>query len=449
MTTSSEGYAQRLAELLKQPTPLLDRQELEAFVQKFIKHREIFLRLVKNHGSPLYALDLETLTAKGRQFLSVFAGCHSAVRPYYAVKSNNHPEIARTLVGLGFGLDVSSGLELEMALECGAGAIIFSGPGKVDDELDLAVSHPDSVTLLLDSFAELDRVERMAAKRRATIRAGIRLTTQESGIWRKFGVPLDDLVRFFEAADRCEHVRLRGMQFHISWNLNPENQVRFLSRLGTTLRDLDQKHRLAIEFLDVGGGYWPPEGEWLQPAATSQGILSGAVGESPGRSTDHFIQAAVPLEEFSARIRQAIAEHLPADLNFTLCCEPGRWLCHEAMHILVTVVDRKAPDLVITDAGTNAVGWERFENDFFPVINLTRPSTAEQECLVAGSLCTPHDLWGYSYFGEDIQPGDLLLIPNQGAYTYSLKQHFIKPLPRVVVMNGTSSTSLVSRGQVD
>jgi diaminopimelate decarboxylase len=120
MTTSLEGYAQRLTELLRQPTPLLDRQELEAFVQKFIKDREIFLRLVKNHGSPLYALDRETLIAKGRQFLSVFAGCHSAVQPYYAVKSNNHPEIARTLVGLGFGLDVSSGLELEMALECGA-----------------------------------------------------------------------------------------------------------------------------------------------------------------------------------------------------------------------------------------------------------------------------------------------------------------------------------------
>ena len=404
---------------------------------------------MKDHGSPLYALDREALIAKGRQFLSVFAGCHSKVQPYYAVKSNNHPEIARTLVALGYGLDVSSGLELEMALECGAAEIIFSGPGKVESELDLAVRHSDRVTLLLDSFAELERVEGIAAKRRATIRAGIRLTTLESGIWRKFGIPLDDLARFFEAAGRCEHVRLCGMQFHISWNLNPENQVRFISRLGAALRNFDQKHRATIEFFDIGGGYWPPQGEWLQPAATTEGILRGAIGESPGRSTDHFKQTAVPLEEFSARIRQAVSEHLPSDLSFTLCCEPGRWLCHEAMHILVTVVDRKASDLVITDAGTNAVGWERFENDFFPVINLTRPSTAERECLVAGSLCTPHDIWGYSYFGEDIQPGDLLLIPNQGAYTYSLRQHFIKPLPSVVVMDRTNPTPHPSGNQVN
>jgi diaminopimelate decarboxylase len=53
-----------------------------------------------------------------------------------------------------------------------------------------------------------------------------------------------------------------------------------------------------------------------------------------------------------------------------------------------------------------------------------------------GSLCTPHDLWGYGYWGEDIQPGDTLLIPNQGAYTYSLRQEFIKAVPQVVEVNG-------------
>jgi diaminopimelate decarboxylase len=230
--------------------------------------------------------------------------------------------------------------------------------------------------------------------------------------------------------------------------MNPDNQVRFISHLGDTLRNFDRKHRAAIEFLDIGGGYWPHEGEWLQPAAIPSGVLLGALGESPGEVTDHFIQRAVPLEEFARCIRRAITERLPSDLNFTLCCEPGRWLCHEAMHILVTVMDRKAPDLVITDAGTNAVGWERFESDFFPVINLTRPSTDEHPCLVAGSLCTPHDLWGYSYFGEDIQPGDLLLIPNQGAYTYSLRQNFIKPLPQVVIMNSTNPGSHQSGNQM-
>jgi len=104
------------------------------------------------------------------------------------------------------------------------------------------------------------------------------------------------------------------------------------------------------------------------------------------------------------------------------------------MHILLTVIDRKGDDIVITDGGTNAVGWERFENDYFPVINLTRPALTERPCYVLGSLCTPHDVWGYFYHGQDIRPGDVLLIPTQGAYTYSLRQEFIKPLPKTVAL---------------
>ena len=97
----------------------------------------------------------------------------------------------------------------------------------------------------------------------------------------------------------------------------------------------------------------------------------------------------------------------------------------------MTVVDVKGGDLAITDAGTNAVGWERFEHDYFPVINLSRPALDERPCLVLGSLCTPHDVWGDGCHGASLEPGDVLLIPDQGAYTYSLRQDFIKPLPGV------------------
>jgi diaminopimelate decarboxylase len=74
------------------------------------------------------------------------------------------------------------------------------------------------------------------------------------------------------------------------------------------------------------------------------------------------------------------------------------------------------------------------ETDYFPEINLSRPDLTEHPCYVLGSLCTPHDVWGYGYFGSDIQPGDILLIPTQGAYTYSLRQNFIKPLPKTIII---------------
>ena len=424
---------------LEHHTPLLEPQELEAFVRSFLARRDVFLEACRKNGSPLYAIEEQVLLDRAEQFTAAFEAELPGVRVYYAVKSNNHPAIAGALAGAGLGLDVSSGRELELALGCAAADIAFSGPGKTEEELALAAAHHDRVTVLLDSFGELERLERMAAGAGAVVRAGVRLTTDERGLWRKFGIPLADLPRFLQAAEACACVRLCGLQFHTSWNLDPGNQVAFIARLGAALRALAPRQRSAIEFVDIGGGFWPPQGEWLHSVGTPEGRVRQAVLPAPNPPPGHHRRAAVPIEEFARPIGRAVREHLLPHVDCCICAEPGRWLCNDAMHLLLTVVDRKADDLVITDAGTNAIGWERFEVDYFPVINLSRPSVSEHECYVLGSLCTPHDVWGYAYHGKDIQPGDVLLIPTQGAYTYSLRQEFIKPLPKAVVLKAEPS----------
>jgi len=439
-------YTQRIAELLRRPTPRLEPAELESFVSAFLHRRDEFLSLIQRHGSPVYVLDKSALISRAREFISVFGAVSPRNGFFYAVKSNNCPQVAAILVGEGFGLDVSSGLELQMALECGAEAIIFSGPGKTEAELELGVKHSEFVTILLDSFGELERLRAVTGRHGTPVRAGVRLSTVESGIWRKFGIPLERLAEFLDAAERCSQVRLCGVQFHLSWNMDPDKQVMFIKRLGTALRNLPSERRRQIEFIDIGGGYWPGVGEWLQAAATPEGMLRNALQLEPGSPLEHFKNQAAPLGDFADRLGTALREHLPTDVSCEIYCEPGRWLCHDAMHILLTVADCKAPDLVITDGGTNAVGWERFESDHFPVINLTRPALVEHECLVAGSLCTPHDLWGYTYFGDDIQPGDVLLVPSQGAYTYSLRQEFIKPVPPVVILGGDADAGPDGKG---
>jgi diaminopimelate decarboxylase len=427
------------AAVLGRPTPLLDARELLAFVQSFLDRREVYLQASRQHGSPLYVLEEAVLLNKAAEFRRAFQKELPSVTICYAVKSNNCPEVASILVQAGLGLDVSSGRELELALACGASEIVFTGPGKTEQELRLALRNSERVRLMLDSFAELGRLEQLAAEERTEMRVGVRLTTDERGLWRKFGIPLCELGRFMDAAETCRHVRLRGLQFHSSWNLDPSAQVKFLSRLGSALKELHPHHPSAIEFLDIGGGFWPLRGEWLQPAGTPEGKLRhaarGAVLQTPETSMTHHCFAACPIEEFARQIGAALRSHVFPHVQCRILAEPGRWLCNDAMHILLTVMDRKGADIVVTDGGTNAVGWERFETDYFPVLNLSRPSTAEHPCYVLGSLCTPHDVWGYAYHGDGIEPGDVLLIPTQGAYTYSLRQEFIKPLPKLAILN--------------
>ena len=361
------------------------------YVQPFLDQRGRYLGARKSYGSPLYLFEEAVVLDRLHRFRGAFEAHLSEIDIFYALKSNDHPAIVHTLVSENCGLDVSSGMELEQALAAGATAIVFSGPGKTDAELQLAIRHADQVTILIDSFGELDRLARLTSGAGPQVWAGVRLTTEEKGLWRKFGLPLNRLAEFCERAAATENIALQGLQFHTSWNLTPDAQVAFLHKLGATLAELPAHLRDQLRFLDIGGGYWPQPGEWLPAGATSP--------DAPTR------QPAMGIDQFAEAIAAAIAQSIWPYMRCRICAEPGRWICNDAMHILVTVVDRKAGDLVITDAGTNAVGWERFEHEYFPVINLTHPDVTEHPCLVLGSLCTPHDVWGHSYCGRLIESG--------------------------------------------
>ena len=64
------------------------------------------------------------------------------------------------------------------------------------------------------------------------------------------------------------------------------------------------------------------------------------------------------------------------------------------MHILPRVIDKKNPRTVITDEGTNLLGWNRPSNEHIPVINLTRFSARKFDINVFDSLCTPYMVFG-------------------------------------------------------
>lgn len=428
----TEMHVEKILDITKQPLAVLNQTELVVYVKDFLKQADSFLSICRQHGSPLYLFDQSALLQRARQFTSAFKKFFGDFQAYYAVKSNNHPALSATLVDFGLGLDVSSGLELESALHTGCRDILFSGPGKTEKELCLAVKQHPSVTVLMDSFAELTILEKSARKERKCVRGGVRLCTNEKGLWRKFGIQPSDLEAFLTAADQCPHVDLMGIQFHTSWNLNPNSQTGFMARLAGFLENLSANHLSAIKFVDIGGGYWPARGEWLQPSGTPSGRILQASGCENPSPLAHYLIDSESIETFAQQIADSMKTHIFPLVPCHVKAEPGRWLCDDAMHILLTVVDKKAEDLVITDGGINLIGWERFETDYAPVINLSRPSDSERQCLITGSLCTPHDIWGYSYFGDGIEPEDVLLIPGQGAYTYSLRQNFIKPLAKIV-----------------
>ncbi len=413
-----------------------ERGTLLPVVHSFLDQKNQILELAAEHQTPFYLFDKKRLASAATEFLSAFRQNIHNFQPYYAVKSNPHPLILDEVIRLGYGLDVSSKEEFNLALQHQAPRLVFSGPGKNEDDLALVLQHADIAILHMDSFGELERMGAVTNQTRTEIKAGIRVFTSYHGKWTKFGIPLERLKEFFLKAQDYPYIKLQGIQFHSSWNTDVLPYQKIIAEIGNYLADNFTPAMLSqIKFFDFGGGFLPYQSEGYYPETTPQGKTFKSINNFLDRPTEFnekfYIADAVPISTYASGIADAIDQHLSPIIDATYFSEPGRIICNRAMHIILKIMDVKSAHEAIVDGGINAVGFERFETDYFPILNLTHPSDKELPFVLYGSLCTPHDLWGYYCHASKMSVGDILLVPYQGAYTYTLAQNFIKPIPLI------------------
>ncbi len=444
MKKSDSTHAKKLILKLLQEKPRGTRETLTHIAKQVIAQKKTLLALAQKQESPFYLIDEKHLQSDIQTFTKSFDAHLPGHEAYYAVKANYHPFILKKMVSEGLGLDVSSERELKLALAAGAKKILFSGPGKCEKELRLALEHADILTINMDSFEELHRLGKLTNQTKTHIRAGIRFFSSVHGAWSKFGIPLNQLKKFWTTTEKYPYIHLEGLHFHISLNLRSEKYSQVLRELAIYLEKSFPKNlREKIKFIDIGGGYYPDNVEGFYPWSDHYPwTLSGGhikklaheyYGEKVIFKDKYFITRAEPQEEMAKKIGQTIEKHLKKLVNCIYYTEPGRILVNNSTYIIGTVMDVK-DKVIITDIGINATGWEFGQHFYMPIINLTHPDTKEKEMRIYGSLCTPRDFWGYYIFAKKIQTGDTIVIPNQGAYKFTLAQTFIKEIPPTVII---------------
>jgi len=421
--------------------PEVQRGSLIAVVRSIHKKRTRILSAVKRGHTPCYILDTEELERSIDAFKKAFEKNLPGAETFYAVKTNHHPLILSCAVQNGFGLDVSSCRELTMGLKAGAKKMAYSSPGKTTENLSFALKYRKKVTINLDSFGELKRLGALSKKISGSVRAGVRITTPHALMGSKFGIDIKDLALFWHEAKKYPNISLEGIQFHSSFNKDAGAYEEIIKVLSAYLKKSFTKKDLSeIRFIDIGGGFRPYNSEgyypWNTPAGSIIQFAYDSLGKEAPFTDPYLLLESVPIEEYARGIATAIKKYLDPLVSCTYYLEPGRIISNNAMHVVLRVADVKSKDAVIMDGGVNAIGWERFSYDYFPVINLSRMSEKEQPCTLYGSLCLQGemDLWGYSYYGSMLAEGDILVVPYQGCLTYSLAQNFIKDIPPVYIM---------------
>lgn len=413
--------------------------DLLPLVKNMLSKRRQFLVLAKKRQTPFYVLDSKELAASISRFKKFFSREIPNLSIYYAVKVNSHPLILRQALKAGFGLDVSSEREFNLALAAKCKKILFTGPVKTAAGYELALKHSQIAKINIDSFVELEQLGSLAAKRRKILKAGVRIFTEDYAKWNKFGIPLDSLKDFWRAARKYKYLQLEGIQFHMSFNRDALPYQQVIAAVAVYLKNNFASQEIGnLKFIDFGGGLRPHRSEGYYPWNMDQGQVIKAVVRHYNRDIKfkqpYFITDSVTVDEYACGIGWAIKKHLAPLGNFEYYTEPGRIICNNAMHVLIRIGDIKPNGVIIADGGNNIIGWERFEYDYFPVINLTHPSLKEKNCLIYGCLCLPEDIWGYYCYTSKMAVGDVLLVPYQGAMTYSNAQNFIRPIPEVYVI---------------
>jgi len=372
--------------------------------------------IAERFGTPCYLYSRAAITAAYSAFDQAFAA-----RPHlicYAVKANSNLAVLNVLARLGAGFDIVSGGELLRVLAAGGdpAKTIFSGVGKTEAEIRLALEHRIKC-FNVESGAELDRLNRLAGE--AGWRAPISFRVNpdvdpkthpyiSTGLKEnKFGVAYADAVPLYRRAASLPNVEITGIDFHLgSKMMDPAPAIEAAEKVFALLDTLAAEG-IALRHFDVGGGlgvpYEPGESE-----ADIAGYARGLLRLLEGR-------------------------------NELLVFEPGRYLVGNAGILLTRVEHLKhgeAKNFAIVDAAMNdlirPVLYEA-HHEIVPVA--PRPANA-QNYQIVGPICESADFLGHDRMLA-LEEGDLLAVMSAGAYAFAMSSNYnTRPRACEVMVDG-------------
>ena len=350
-------------------------------------------------GTPFYCYSTATLERHYRVFADAFADTKALV--CYAMKANSNQSVLRTLARLGAGADVVSGGELKRARAAGipASKIVFSGVGKTEAELRLALDE-DILCLNIESEPELDLLSQLATEMGRTARISIRVNPDvDSGTHakistgkseNKFGIPISKARDVYARAAKLPGIRIAGVDMHIG------SQI-------TDLAPMEQAFRILADFVTV---------------LRSDGHTIDHVDFGGGLGIPYYEDRAVPPEPSAYA---AMVKRVTHNLGATLMFEPGRMIVGNAGILVARVIHVKHGDgktFVIIDAAMNDLIrptlYEAY-HEILPVAEVA-PDAEFAAVDVVGPVCETGDYLALDRKLPALKSGDLIAIMTAGAY---------------------------------
>jgi diaminopimelate decarboxylase len=385
------------------------------------------VELVARFGSPAYVVAEDDLRGRARAFLDAVSSRHEDYDVLFGSKAFPCTAVYRTLAEEGLACDVASGGELHLALLAGfeAARIYLHGNAKSEDELQQAVGAGVG-HVVLDSFDDLERLERVA-----------------SGLARRQEV----LIRVTPGVAGDTHHAISTGQADSKFGFSPE-QAR------EAIRRLSESTALVLVGLHCHIGSQLFE---LEPFRAAIEAVSG-LGEFPvynigGGLGVAYTAAQNPpsVPEYVGAIVDAAHRWLGADKR--LLFEPGRALVANSTVTLYAVetVKRNVSTWVAVDGGMSDNLRPMLYGASYEALIADRPlAPGTERCQLAGKHCESGDVIVRNVLLPDPAPGDVVVTPVTGAYGYALANNYNSvPRPPVIFCRDGNARVVVRRETYD
>ena len=385
--------------------------------EKFFVENTSVLNITKENKTPFYLYSEKQIKDNYINFAKIFKNVNPLI--CFAAKANTNIKIMRVLGKLGSGADVVSGGELLKALRAGIkpNKIVFSGVGKTEEELKLAILKK-ILLINVESESEAILINEIGKKINKIIPIGFRLNPNIDAkthkkistgkAENKFGVSIKGFSSFYKNIKQFKNLKINALSVHIgSQILSDTPYKKTLDVLSKVIRDLNIK----LKYIDLGGGF---------------GIKYSKKDKQ------------VNLKNYAKLVYS-----FKKKLNCNIIFEPGRSLVGNA-GILVSKIQyiKKGSNknFIIIDAGMNdfmRTALYDVSHNIIPIIKTNKINKFPIEFV--GPICeTTCKFIKYKKY-QEIKEGDFVAITDVGAYGSSLSSNYnTKPLIAEILVNKNS-----------
>ncbi|MBP2634833.1 MAG: ldc [Firmicutes bacterium] len=355
--------------------------------------------LADTYSTPLLVLSLEQIELN----YNLLAENMPDVKIYYAVKANPDERLVRKLSELGCYFDVASDGEMRMLQQMNieADRMVYANPVKTASGLSVA-QDVGVHKFTFDCESEIDKMA--TAIPGGTVLLRIRVDNPHAlvDLNKKFGAHPDEALDLLSKA-QAAGLDVAGLCFHVGSQSTSDEAYLEALKICRRLFDEAALRGMNLHILDIGGGFPIP-----------------TLTEEPD------------VAAMSAAIYKVIKQYFP---DTEIWAEPGRYICGTAVNLITQVIGTKMRNnqqwyflddgLYGTFSGVIFDHWD-FELETFK-------TGKKISATFAGPSCDSLDIMFRDKETVPLELGDLILVPNCGAYTSA----------SATVFNGFAKTQIV------